>query len=574
MNNKAYKNHYLIYTRKSTDDADNQKNSIAYQKMEGLRLAKNLHLPIASFDLAGFCTSGIISERHTGFKEGENFVIKDDGTVQYQIERPKFLRLVSLLFNEQFKGVIFLCWDRASRNAVDDSILRKLMDRGIDVRFVQATYEKNSSGELHMDVDSMFSRQYSRVIKEKVTNTTRKLRDEGICTYRAPVGYLNLGESGNKPFDPERALILKRLFELCAEGTWSLGDLARYATEHGFTMPAVRRQRTLAERLDDEEIILDKISRPVTANNLHHILSNRFYIGEVRKNSKDWMKSKSHQPLIDETLFLQVQKNLNKRRTSVHYAKKIEYPYRGLFRCALCSRVYTPYEQKGIIYYGCRCAPNCENTNRNFNSPFVELLVGEKILGLQYTDEQKAEIKSWNDSTVQAHEEQRKRDMEAIDRQKRKVTEDLAYLTANKLLLLKTGVYTPESLLAEEYKLQEKLKQIEEAEAQSGASMEEAIQDTLILSELLKTIGIYYCIANPGQKERIMNTVFSELKVSEKTLISQCKDGFKVFELPFLQSSGHNTWLSELLKLHTSIKQSIHDIDCLKFKKKAKKKTT
>src|ERR1039458_3193170 len=121
-----YKNCYLIYSRKSTDDTDNQKNSIPYQKMEGVRYANREHLPIGLLDSEGFCTSGIITERHTGFKEDENFIIKNNGAIQYRIERPKFHKLVELLYNNKFKGVIFLCWDRASRNKTDDNLLRKL----------------------------------------------------------------------------------------------------------------------------------------------------------------------------------------------------------------------------------------------------------------------------------------------------------------------------------------------------------------------------------------------------------------------------------------------------------------
>ena len=55
INEKPSKNQYLIYTRKSTDDMDNQKNSLAYQLGEGIRFAKLNHLPVASVDIEDFC---------------------------------------------------------------------------------------------------------------------------------------------------------------------------------------------------------------------------------------------------------------------------------------------------------------------------------------------------------------------------------------------------------------------------------------------------------------------------------------------------------------------------------------
>src|SRR5262249_22717720 len=149
--------------------------------------------------------------------------------------------------------VIFLCWDRASRNKGDDTVIRKLMRSGVDVRFALARYDRTSAGELHMDIDGMFAEHHSRVTREKVTLTIRNRRSEGLCTHRAPVGYLNLGSMDQKPQDPERAALIAKLFELYATGEWSLADLARWAIEQGFTMMPMRRRRTEEERLAEEE---------------------------------------------------------------------------------------------------------------------------------------------------------------------------------------------------------------------------------------------------------------------------------------------------------------------------------
>ncbi len=64
-----YYEHYLIYNRKSTDDTENQKNSIKYQKSENVRFAFREQLQVAPLTLEGFATDGIVSERHSGFKE-------------------------------------------------------------------------------------------------------------------------------------------------------------------------------------------------------------------------------------------------------------------------------------------------------------------------------------------------------------------------------------------------------------------------------------------------------------------------------------------------------------------------
>jgi hypothetical protein len=47
--------------------------------------------------------------------------------------------------------------------------------------------------------------------------------------------------------------------------------------------------------------------------------------------------------------------------------------------------------------------------------------------------------------------------LDQVERKKKKIREDLAYIRSNKLSLLKTGVYTPEGLMEEETKLNSEL---------------------------------------------------------------------------------------------------------------------
>ena len=204
----VYKNQYLLYNRKSTDEPENQKNSLHYQRAENLRYALKEHLSIAPVTIPGFCTDGIIAEKHSAYKEDEIMVITDNGIVQFRIERPKFHKLMQLLNKKLFKGVIFLCWDRASRNDADEAILKKLLKNDIDLRFTLVSYDKSSSGALHMDIDGMFAQHHSRVTSEKVKLNIRNQREKGICTSKAPVGYLNLGRMDNKPLDPVRGHLL------------------------------------------------------------------------------------------------------------------------------------------------------------------------------------------------------------------------------------------------------------------------------------------------------------------------------------------------------------------------------
>lgn len=559
-----YRHCYLVYNRKSTDDTENQKNSIKFQTSENVRFAFREHFPIAQITLTGFATDGIISERHSGFKEGGELTFGEGNTVRYRVDRPKFYRLFQFLSRNYFKGVIFLCWDRASRNKGDDTIIRKLMRAGVDIRFTLAKYDKTSAGELHMDVDGMFAEHHSRVTREKVTLTMNRERAKGVCTYKAPVGYLNQGNMNHKPFDPVRAPLIKQLFEKAATGAWSLADLARFAIEQNFTMPPVRRRRTheeiLAEEDDDVRLEIKAVPRLPTFNNIHKILTNRFYAGTILGNDGDWIKSTSHERLISDELFNEVQKQLNKKNKSAHYVKHLEHPLRGVVRCGICKRVYTPYTQKGITYYGARCSKDCPNRTKSFNFAFITTKVGALIGSLSFRDDELEEIDARAGTDIALLDAKRINQIEVNDCLKKKIREDLAYLNANRLMLLKTGAYTPEKLVEDEANLNLELSTLSGEEIASDISMQDTVRDVVNLSELLKKAVPHYSFAEPQQKDKIIRTIFSELTFSENTLDYKCKKGFEVLSSRFIPKCDPTGWLSETLLNTNSVKEALDDL--------------
>jgi len=164
-----HQNRYLIYVRKSTDDEDIQKNSLKFQKQEVALFAQRQKLDIADVTLPGFATAGIIAEKHSAFKVDDDFEITKAGKMVVKIERPKFRRLLFYLKRGHFKGVIIYCWDRSCRNDGDEVAIKRLIQDGVDIRFVATTYETSSSGALHMDVEGMFAKHHSRLTSEKVT---------------------------------------------------------------------------------------------------------------------------------------------------------------------------------------------------------------------------------------------------------------------------------------------------------------------------------------------------------------------------------------------------------------------
>ncbi len=528
-----YKSTYLIYARRSTDEPDNQKNSLRYQKEESLKFAERQHLPIAPITLKYFCTNGLIAEKHSGFKHDNEVRISKAGFVQYHIKRPKFVKLLQYLSKQYFKGVIVLCWDRISRNRGDDTILRKLMKNGIDIQFISTKYDNSSAGEMHMDIDGMTAENHARRTQEAVINMTRNLRAKGICTYKAPIGYLNPGTMLNKPFDTERAPIIKQLFKLYDTGNWGIRSLARWANAQGMKTVPLRRRRTMEEMLedtDDDEIPLEPISRPISPTYIQKILRNPFYIGKILNSDGTYIDSSSHKALISEKLFYSVQEKIQLKNKHIRYNQPLDLSGRKLIRCTNCNRVYTPYIKKKYQYLSAHCVANCSNSKRHFSMKIIEDAIGMIFKKMIFNNEEIEKIKSFSKSPKQElldiHLEKEKKQKE---RELQKHKEDLAYLKSNKLSLLKIGVYSPEKLLEEETSLNIKIHKLTPQD-ENIPSLENIYAQSLQISELLKTLENKYALANSDEKSRIIEFIFSELSYSQKGLVYKYKLGYEFID--------------------------------------------
>lgn len=555
---------YLIYNRKSMDEAESQKNSIEYQIRENSNFADKENLKVARITIKNFCSNGVISERHSGFKEDDAVYFSDDGKVQYHIDRPKFLQLLQFLNAGYFKGIICLSWDRLSRNKGDDAVIRKLRRRGLDIRFAFATYDNTSSGELHMDVDGMFAQHHSRVTSEKVIAAMQKNRKNGLCTHPAPIGYLNTGSIEHKPIDPKRGPIIKELFELYATGDWSVSDLVRHANERGMTTVPRRRVRTTEELLSDHQVIAEKVTRPITKSLVSKILTNPFYAGKTLNHERRYVTSNSHEPLIDEKLFNVVQGLLGTKQTSIHYTNKIDHPLRGLVRCTNCNRVYTPYTKKGILYFYVRCVEGCPNSRKNINFDYISNVIRDFIQDLHFTADEKERLDAQISTDIALLEEQRNLEIEKRERSRKRVRDELFFLRSKRLKLIQTGVYTPEEYVAELAKLEDQYDDMLEDDGISELAMREVIKDVISLSELLELTVPIYENAEPAQKEKIARKVFSELYISDNKLSFKLNPGFTALEMASKSNCASKETLSELLVLKNVIKKKIEALQLLR----------
>jgi len=182
----------------------------------------------------------------------------------------------------------------------------------------------------------LMARNYIDNLSEETRKGMREKAEEGHWPSSAPLGYLNHREGKAKSFlviDPEKAPLVRQLFELYDTGEHSLRSLARKTQELG---------------------LRGKRGGRIQAQNLQAILRNPIYMGEfywkgVRYDSKD-------PTLVSRGLWSRVNERLDGfpyTRATAH-----DFAYTGLIRCGHCNNAITAELKKGkYVYY--HCAARC-----------------------------------------------------------------------------------------------------------------------------------------------------------------------------------------------------------------------
>lgn len=313
---------YVLYARKSTEQDERQALSIDSQVKEMLQIAEREGLEVVE----------IRREAHSA---------KDSGS------RPVFQELIADIRAEKFNGI--LVWDpsRVSRNAGDLGSIVDLMDQDLleEIRTYGQSFH-NSPNEKFLLM--ILCSQAKLENDNRSINVKRGLRtrvEMGLWPAPAPTGYIKEKRMDRKCetlIDPERAAVIKKMFEKVAYEKWSGRKLYNWLRfELNFTaLPS---------------------KKPLSLGNIYRLLENHFYYGifEYPRGSGNWYQGK-HEPLINKELFDLVQEQLKGNELKTRQEK--EFAFTKLMTCGLCgSGISADEKYKKLkngkinthVYYGC-----------------------------------------------------------------------------------------------------------------------------------------------------------------------------------------------------------------------------
>lgn len=396
--------------------------------------------------------------------------------------RPVFNQMLRLLKRGGARGLIMHKIDRSARNLRDWSVVTELPDVGIDVYIATETLDfRSRGGRLTADIQAVIAADYIRNLREETIKGLNGRLKQGLYPFRAPIGYLDAGRGKPKTPDPAKAPLIKKAFELYADGQHGLRSLQAHMNKLGL--------RNLA-------------GQPVTLHGIATILNNPFYCGiiEIKRTGKTW--EGIHKPIISPRLFKHVQD-----RKAGRAGKKVtkhNHLFRGVFRCGLCNAPMVPERQKGRVYYRCKIRQCPTKTVRE---DFLDGQLRQVLDSLQLSDDQVNVINAkWMARLEDESAEQAKKGIEL------RISENLA--RTNRL----TDLLIDGTISASDYDERKRSLAMDLANLKQDLSENLAQQvrpeeiDQFIL--VMRSIGRLYDAANNDEKRRLLDQVFEKCSVS------------------------------------------------------------
>jgi len=379
----------------------------------------------------------------------------------------------------------------------------------------------SSTDIMRWDFSVMGAKAYVLNLSENVRRSLEYKRRNGEWGGKAPIGYLNVRDGKNKSIlvhDPERAFLVRMLFEDYAKGCFSIsGDLVQKA-----------RQWDLRNKT--------RKAGYLSASQIQHILMNPFYYGIMR--IKDKLYPHNYPPLISKELFDQCEavRLCNARETTTRYSEK-PFIFRGLLKCAVSGRIVTSdLKKERHIYLICRhpvdptkklFVPEADVLDQ-VKAVFKSIQIPPKLLNALLSH-----MKASHEAENQYHQDA----IAGLRREYDQVRERLAVLLDLRL---------DESITANEY--DGKARQLKERQTEIALRIEQHrkgegdYRTTLeALISVASRAAELFERSKTEQKRELLAFVFSNLRLRGKKLEFSLRSPFDLM----VNRADHSSWLGD-----------------------------
>jgi len=255
----------------------------------------------------------------------------DAGESARSANRPELKNMLAYVKEHRVKHVIVHKIDRLARNRADDVEINVFIRAaGASLVSCSENIDETPSGTLLHGIMSSIAEFYSHnLAAESKKGMLQKVKSGGTPGL-APFGYLNVRERTDEGrelrtvvVDEERAQWVRWLYEMYATGDWTSARLRDELADRGVT--SVQRPKQPA--------------RPLAVSQIDAILRNRYYVGVVTYNGVEYPGR--HTPLVNESLFSQVQRIRQSRVQSGEKPRVHSHYLKGSVFCGGCGEPLT-----------------------------------------------------------------------------------------------------------------------------------------------------------------------------------------------------------------------------------------
>lgn len=298
MKQENSKIEYFLYARKSSESEDRQIQSIDDQINRLKQLAKE---------------QGLIIKR----------VFTEAKTAKNPFVRPVFTDMMERIEKGEANGI--LCWqiNRLSRNPVDSGRIQWLLQQNIlqSIQTIEREY-KPEDNTLLFSVESGMANQFIIDLRKNTLRGMNSKVDKGWAPVLAPIGYLNDKDAHTIVVDPEKFLLVRKMWDFMLTGSYSAAQVLDIATnDWGFRTKQYKRRG----------------GGELTQSGVYRMFTNIFYTGLFDWGGKRY--TGGHEPMITMDEYDRVQTLLG--RTSNARPQKHSFPFTGFIRCGNCGCMVT-----------------------------------------------------------------------------------------------------------------------------------------------------------------------------------------------------------------------------------------
>ncbi len=452
--------HIGVYVRQSRDDNEENLETIETQRKLLIDFVKRSNL-------------GTIYKTYV-----------DDNVSGSGFERNALEELKKDVLSCNINLVVLKDLSRLGRNNAKTLLFLDFLEEyGVRVMTADGRYDSLKDNET-VGIDTWYNERYVRDISKKIRANLRFKIEQGEYIGNAPYGYVkSVNEKNRLVVDTRTAPVVREIFSLYKQG-YGYALIAKMLNEKGYPSPSSKNSDI-----------------PITPWNqvaVQRILCNRVYIGDTVqgvsekisfKNKKTrrlpfdkWIiTTNTHEPIIKNEDFEEVQKIRAKKRSNQGYNRNISHLLSNMLYCGKCGKaMYVRVRKDRPVGYICSSytkygSDSCSShyvTEQAIleviSDELLEMLSNRELIdsfNLRYANEEDERQKRYEMAQKleqQIATKQKQQDILYLDRLEAKISEQL-FLRMNQSIedRITSLKRDKEKLLQEEKKLQDKIQVVE-----------------------------------------------------------------------------------------------------------------